>query len=664
MIKCALTTDELEFVYGTTKQAIERKLDAGNPFNVDNYMKYLYERIQKTSDRDRAAQFLAFTPAIIEAVVLNNFTENLDQIEGYEKISILKAKWADPKSVIKNVINALEQTKTNLKIARLINQQSKGVVQDNNTSKFDYNMVPRYRALNILSTTLPAFKPGTTKFEQETPDAERRSINNTISAIAATIALEDTVLKHPNYQGVDIKLKAVNLGQFVNGKYAKTKLDTTTQREIARSLDIQNPLKQGKVKEGVDQVQDRVIVLVTDSKGTPLSFDTDGNIVTEASPNSTYVYQMMRSIRKSGNNFSIRDIYGMEDKVLSSSEIAAERSAESKVSFDKALKQVNSEFQEYYNLKNKALDEDVMLDFIGMTEGISIEKNVKEASLETLLANDILTEKDIESIRTLSVPEAGYKKGTAVIEIKDELYKVDRGRMTSDLASQIGDVLFSNMNALDKIEFINQFIPNEHISDFSKRHDIVVDSATGNIQLVIYDRTQSKKSPRNTIYDITLRTDGSILSSNNTILSDTSDVKDDFIYALTNTFPDGKPMFVHYSEFLFKNNFGMDVWNGNRIETGNYLDLIKSLNPTVYISSTEEGFYNKQILFQANDPKTELANIPKNLPLEKRFNQLTEEQYLGDLLLQQTPDGKSVLKDEYKGKLIYSTLGLFSPGTL
>ena len=49
MIKCALKTPELEFVYGTTKQAIQAKLDAGNPFNVDSYMKYLYERIQKTS---------------------------------------------------------------------------------------------------------------------------------------------------------------------------------------------------------------------------------------------------------------------------------------------------------------------------------------------------------------------------------------------------------------------------------------------------------------------------------------------------------------------------------------------------------------------------------------------------------------------------------------
>ena len=57
MIKCALNRDELEFVYGLTKQAIQAKLDAGNPFNVDSYMKYLYERIQKVADKDRAAQF-------------------------------------------------------------------------------------------------------------------------------------------------------------------------------------------------------------------------------------------------------------------------------------------------------------------------------------------------------------------------------------------------------------------------------------------------------------------------------------------------------------------------------------------------------------------------------------------------------------------------------
>ena len=40
MIKCALTKPELEYVYGLTKKSIQAKLDAGNPFNVNNYMKY------------------------------------------------------------------------------------------------------------------------------------------------------------------------------------------------------------------------------------------------------------------------------------------------------------------------------------------------------------------------------------------------------------------------------------------------------------------------------------------------------------------------------------------------------------------------------------------------------------------------------------------------
>ena len=55
-IKCALSTDQLEFVYGLSRQAIQAKLDKGQPFNVDSFMKYLYERIQKVADRDRAAQ--------------------------------------------------------------------------------------------------------------------------------------------------------------------------------------------------------------------------------------------------------------------------------------------------------------------------------------------------------------------------------------------------------------------------------------------------------------------------------------------------------------------------------------------------------------------------------------------------------------------------------
>ena len=663
MIKCALTKPELEYVYGLTKKSIQAKLDAGNPFNVDNYMKYLYERIQKVSNQDRAAQFLAFTPAIVESVVLNNFTESLDQIEGYDKISVLKAKWANPDTVIKNVVNALEQTKTNLRIARIINQQQEDVtLDDNSTSKFNNAIVPRYRAINVLSTTLPAFKPGTTKFEKEIPDNERRNINNTISAISSNISLEDTVLKYPNYQGVNIRLKAVNLGQFVNGTYAASKLDSTTQKEIARSLDIQNPLTKGKAKSGVDQVQDRVIVLITDEKGAPLSFDENKNIVTEASPNSTFAYQMMRSIRKNGNNYSIRDIYNLEDKVLSSSEIANILSEESEMSYNEALTQTNLEFKKYYALKNKALDEDVFLDFIGTTEGISIEKNKKEAEVSDLIQNDIISDKDLESIRTLVVSEGNIKKGHGAIDIKGEVYAIDRPRMSNNLATQIEGVLFSkDISIEDKLAFSEQYLENKYISSNSKRHDIVRDPVSGDLYIKVYDRIESKNFPRNTLFEVRIDSQGNIFENEtNPIESKESEIRSKFKNSLLNTFPDGNSVFLTYSEKLLQKPFDLKSFENGKLKTTiDYIEFIKNQNPIIYIASSEKGFYNKQILFQETNAN-ELTNIPENLPLNKRFNQLTEEEYLGDLLLEQTPDGKSVLKDEYKGKLIYSTLGLFS----
>ena len=662
MIKCALNRDELEFVYGLTKQSIQAKLDAGNPFNIDSYMKYLYERIQKVADKDRAAQFLAFTPNIVEAVVLNNFTENLDQIEGYDKISMLKAKWADPKYVIDNVINLLEQTKSNLKLARLINQQSIGVVQNNDTSKFDYNAVARYKAINVLSTTLPSFIPGATRFQKEEPDSERRNINKVISNIAAKLSIEDTVTKYPNYQGVDIRLKAVNLGQFANNTvYSAEKLDTITQKQIARSLDIQNPLTKGKPKEGVDQVQDRVIVLITDTKGNPLSFDASGNIVSESAPNSKYAYQMMRSIRKTGNNFTVTDIFGIEQKVLSSQDIAAERVKDpaSNLNYNDALKQVNAELQEYYNIRNKALDEDVMLDIIGMTDGISIERTSKEATINDLAENGVVDlDKALPEVRTLTTKEAGIEVGRAVITINGEIYQLERPRMTVNLANQIGEALFDKkLSQLEKVDFFEQFIPNKYIKPTSKRHDIALDKATGDILITVYDAIKSNKYSQNVLANITIKSNGTIEST-----TDVEQAKEIFINALHTTFPDGKAMFINYSNDLFNKPFDLQLYKDGKLsDTENYIEFIKEFNPIVYITSTEEGFYNKQILFQNSNPENQLTNITQSLPLNERFKQLEEEQYLADLLLKQTPDGKSVLKDEYKGKLIYSTLGLFSP---
>ena len=74
MITCALSSKQIEFLYSLTKQSISEKLKINKPFIVDDYMSYLYKRISDAACKDQASQFLAFTPTIIEQVVLNNFT--------------------------------------------------------------------------------------------------------------------------------------------------------------------------------------------------------------------------------------------------------------------------------------------------------------------------------------------------------------------------------------------------------------------------------------------------------------------------------------------------------------------------------------------------------------------------------------------------------------
>tara|TARA_R110001592_G_scaffold76455_1_gene230712 strand:- start:4988 stop:16087 length:11100 start_codon:yes stop_codon:yes gene_type:complete len=668
MITCALSSKQIEFLYSLTKQSINEKLKIDKPFIVDDYMNYLYKRISNTAGKEQASQFLAFTPTIIEQVVLNNFTENLDQIEGYDKISTLKAKWSNPNTVLKNVYNTLEQNKTNLALARKLRQEAEGVVPNDDSSKFDYNTVPRYKAINVLSTTLPAFKPGTKEFEKETADKERKNINDIISAISNNAALEDTVLNYPQYQGINIRLKATNLSGFVNGTFDPKKLDSTTQKEIARSLDIQNPNTQGAPQAGVDQIQDRVIVLITDEQGNPLSFDSNGDVVSSESPNGKYAFQLMRSIRKSGNTYSIRDIYNKKEQVLNASEIAKIRSEETGMSFEKSLDQVNLEFKEYYNLKNAALKEDITLDLIGVTEGVDISKTTKQTSVSTLIANDIIDDTVLNNIRTLTVSEGKISKGKSVIDVDGTSYQIDRARMPEDLAKQIQTVLFStDIPFKDKVNFYKQFIPNQIYTEASSRHAITEDVIAGDIFINVYDKTVSnKKYGRNTLFEIKIDKNGKVFETRDTLydtevnLNKKEKYKSEFNEALSKTYPDGNSIFINYNAELLKDPFSFKSFKDGNIKSDiDYIDFIKSLDPIVYIASSEVGSYNKQMLFE-KPSDLNLKDITQDLPVNERFNQLEEDEYLDDLLLETDVDNVKRLKKEYKGKLVYSTPGLYS----
>lgn len=656
-IKCALSTDQLEFVYGLSRQAIQAKLDKGQPFNVDTFMKYLYERIQKVADRDRAAQFLAFTPAIVEQVVLNNFAQEVDQIEGFDKISTLKVKWSDPNTAISNVVNALEQTKRDLRIQRIINQKKEGVIEDKpeSQSSFDYGTTFRFKSAAILVGTLASYVPGATKFQSETADKERRAINKTLSSISNKISLQNSVTEYPKYQGVNIRLRATNLGDFTNNKADNYNgLDTITQKSIRDSRSI---MKKGNAQKGVAQVNDRVIMLITNEQGQPLRFNHEtGDIVPFNDSKGKFAFQEMRVVRKTGtNSYSLRDIYNMEDKTLSSDDIAEIRSKNDKeLTKTDALKQTNSEFKEYYNLQQAALKQDVMLDFLGMTDGINAKATAKNFTLDELLAEDIITRSTLEKdTRVLTNPEQGFSAGRTIMNVEGQAYELKGVNISQDLVNQITSVLFdSNIPYATKNSFYNQFLTDQKTGRAYTTSTVTFNN--GNIHVSTYAKTNYN----DLISEFVIKPSGEVVDTEGNPLNK-DEQKVNLSNALSRATGNLKSRYLNYNQRLFDEPTKFQIYENGKLVDSNYIDFILKQNITITQPLSYTGNFNKQMLFQ-RPAEDSIQGMPEALPIEQRFTQAEEDQYLHDIILEPNAANVAQLNPKYKGKLIYTTPGMYN----
>ena len=662
-IKCALSTEQLEFVYGLSKKAIQAKLDKGQSFNVDSFMKYLYERIEKVGDRDRAAQFLAFTPAIIEQVVLNNFAQQVDQVEGFDKISTLKVKWADPNTAISNVINTLEQTKTDLRIQGIINQLKEGIVEDQpiSQSTFDYGTTTRFKSAAILSGTLASYIPGAGKFQSEEADKERRGINKTLSAIADNLSLQNTVTEYPKYQGVNIRLRATNLGDFINNNVDNFNgLDSITKKSIATSRTL---VKRGVTKKGVAQVNERVIMLVADEQGNPLLFNhKTGDIVPSNDPKGKFAFQEMRTVRKTGtNSYSLRDIYNMEDKTLSSEKIAEIRSKnDKKLSNKDALNQVNDEFKEYYNLQQAALKQDVMLDFLGMTQGIDSVATGKKFSLGELINEGLLTKEDIKkTLRVLSIPENDFREGRTILKLDGNYVELVGSTINDNIAKQLQSVLFSSDLSYEvKKTFYNQFLNDPKTQGKYRKNQVLFEDSTKKIHIATYKETDPLKNPDSIISYFIIEPSGEVVNKKGESLSkDKSSTE--FFNSVRKVLNSGDGQYLNYNQKLVKGLQDFQIFENGELVDSDYIDFLIDLKPIVSQPPSNIGFFNKQMLFQRHS-KDSLQGMAKALPIEQRFIQAEENEYLHDIILEPNAANVPQLNPKYKGKLIYVTPGLFN----
>ena len=656
-IKCALSTKQLEFVYGLSRQAIQAKLDKGQPFNVDTFMKYLYERIEKVADRDRAAQFLAFTPAIVEQVVLNNFAQEVDQIEGFDKISTLKVKWSDPNTAISNVVNALEQTKRDLRIQSIINQEKEGVIEDKpeSQSNFNYGTTFRFKSAVILSGTLASYVPGASEFQAEVADEERRAINRTLSSIANKISLQDTVTEYPKYQGVNIRLRATNLGDFTNNNSDNYNgLDAITRDSIKKSRSV---VKKGNAQKGVAQVNDRVIMLITDEQGQPLRFNHEtGDIVPFNDSKGKFAFQEMRVVRKTGtNSYSLRDIYNMEDKTLSSDDIAEIRSKNDKeLTKTDALKQTNSEFKEYYDLQQAALKQDVMLDFLGMTDGISAKATAKSFTLDRLLSAGIITRSTLEKdTRVLTNPEQGFSAGRTIMNVEGQAYELKGVNISQDLVNQITSVLFdSNIPYATKNVFYNQFLTDQKTGPAYTTSTVTFNN--GNIHVSTYAKTNYN----DLISEFVIKQSGEVVDTEGKRLNK-DEQKVNLSNALSRATGNLKSRYLNYNQRLFDEPTKFQIYENGKLVDSNYIDFILKQDIEVTQPISYTGNFNKQMLFQRPTGDS-IQGMPEALPIEQRFTQAEEGQYLHDIILEPNAANVAQLNPKYKGKLIYTTPGMYN----
>ena len=640
-INCSITEKEFEFVYGMTKSFIQNKIDNNQVFDISSYMDYLYERVKKATSKlpdskKRTAQLLAESPKIIEAVYYRNFNQpNLDKFFiDFEKIGLLKRKFSQKDIELANVTEYFEKAnKVDVRNNKRSLENTKNATKLTLNPTFDKNASPRLVSRTVLSGTLPAFKSVKRgKLRVEEPDIERIIINRNFESIINQLNVNGSDLNQFVYQGVSIRLTALNLGDFTGIRNPETaanlrKLDGTTQQEIATSRTLG---RRGIQRADVTQVDKRAIMLVTDLDGNPLSFDNEGNIVESSNESGKYVFQFMRDIKKlEDGSFEVKDIFGSEDRIATPTEIAEDRRAVDKSKTpNQHLEDVLNELEFYKEVRDKALTEPVALDLVGMTPGLSASLKTKDIKLSDLREKKVATNSNISKIITLDKKFQNFGRGSTIIKIQGEYYLVDRNRMPNEVASQIKDVLFKEDISLDvKKDFYSQFIPEneETILDYKmRRHKIIPFDNHLVLQLFTQRGSDKFKAGWPTENGVTKALKHEILIDNTGVylkdkaVTDPNDylsgytkqderqieaLKKEFNEVLTQAYTEQDPTpgatFMSYPRQFIENPRLFQTYLGNgKFKASNYIDFILSQPTIVKIQPTQNDMYNRQIIFK------------------------------------------------------------------
>lgn len=592
---------------------------AGETFDVNQYINYMYSGFEKAQGRDTAIQYIQQIPYIIgsvEAQLGGDLTLNMP-IEKLREITRAFRNADTGLAAIEEYLGLAPLTpeqlaaKANYKANNPVGTTSDPIDPDAEIDEAELKSRTIFSGTGQEFVTLDPTKK--TKTTVERLDRDKTRIYNTISRIHRTTFQFDTTLGNPVYQGQEITLVPVALNKMPDAQMTKETSDL-----LVRMNSIN---KDGTGTGNVSLPSEVFMLVVSDKQGNPLYFDEDGNITTKE--NGKYVYQTLREVRQDGSGkYIVTNMYGKENKIILPGEEARLRRKEmgysSSVEFKEKTGKTIQEFakeieaeqqaeaKQLYDLRQKLIKgEKFILPITGASEGVSNTtiKNLTLNQLESFYAQEsngkTLSDLILGNIQTLDSPAYGFDAGTTVIKLGSgigRILKLDRSDIQEDLATKIAEVLTSDqLSPTQKFNFYTQFYAKEitDIPNSTRRHQVYFDKDTGVLTFEYYEFT-GKQVELSSIKDNPSKTLD--LENANLAKSNKDQIFDILMKGKTAVSGKYYPAKFDYNQSLINLGTYSDYVNGEFVEK-NYIDFLRQQDGQIFLSKEGVPLFNAYIKF-------------------------------------------------------------------
>jgi hypothetical protein len=380
-------------------------------FNAEDYMAYVFGNKAALSTPETSAKIVQHIPRMIIDIYNTEFLGDQDFNLDLNAIALLGKSFLNEDTGINNIIS--KYTDKSKKFLRYVNRTQEleaGNVelQDQESTEIytsPLSFMP-YSALSGTSQELVAIDPTSPDFNIETVDESKRFIYTTFEKMKSVAGDPESPLSDFVYQGKTLKLKPTPLLEV-----DESELDDYVKNIIVRSKSIQ---KKGLTPKGVVQVQDQVLLLITDDQGNNVYFNQDGDITTKEE-GGKLAYQFLRDVRKEGDKYNVYNIYGYST-ILDPVEIAISlyKVADPEV-INNIARMQQEEFKLLYDLKENVLNagDRPLLPIVGISKGVFEKYVCKTITLNQLASLANIDSSVFKSIKTIQKDRGSFKAGNA-----------------------------------------------------------------------------------------------------------------------------------------------------------------------------------------------------------------------------------------------------------